>query len=145
MRAWARSGAGLLGLWGLSGCGGAVTEVEMSPSPLELGTVLFPAEMPEGGYASAEVAVVNVGEEAAALTLLPWEGDRLCVEGFPDATAGGELASMSPGSTYLLVVQVCGHIAGDFETTVEEQLSLSAATGERFDLAVSWYAQLAVE
>lgn len=134
-----------LWLGALAGCGGAATEVEISPSPLDLGTVLFPTEMPEGGYASAEVEVVNVGEEAAELTLLPWEGDRLCVEGFPDASAGGALAAMSPGSTYLLVVQVCGHIPGDFETTVEERLTLSAATGERFDLAVSWYAQLAVE
>ena len=60
----------------VAGCGGTVTEVEISPSPLDLGTVLFPTEMPEGGYASAEVEIVNVGEEAAELTLLPWEGDR---------------------------------------------------------------------
>ncbi len=127
------------------GCGGATTEISVSPSPVDLGTVLFPTEMPEGGYARAEISLENVGEEEALLTLQPWDGDRLCVEGFPDASVASDLTPMSPGAIYLLAVQVCGHVPGDFETTVESTLSLRAETGERFDVAVSWYAQLSVE
>ncbi len=49
-----------LGLF--SGCGPEPVEFTLSPETLAFGTVEFPPEMPDGGYAELLLTVTNSGE-----------------------------------------------------------------------------------
>lgn len=95
-----------------------------NPNPLDLGTVPFVNEMPEGGYAQAQVSLKNEGEEDIFVTLPPIDADRLCVEGFPDPSQSYDLDTLPPGGEYLLNVGVCGHIAGELDMQIDTSLSV---------------------
>jgi hypothetical protein len=100
--------------------------------------------MPEEGFAQKDVEITNDSEVEIALGLPPYDPDHLCIEGFADPYAETELQSLGPGSFYILKVGICGHIAGEFDSQVETELSLTA-NGTRHTVVVTFFAQLSTE
>lgn len=103
----------------LLACGDPELQFDISPSPLDLGTVDFVAEMPDEGYASGSVSLANVGETSAVLTMPEYDTEVFCIAGFTTQAFPVEMSEVKPGSTYVLTVGICGYPPGNAGEEVE--------------------------
>ena len=100
----------------LLACGRTPLEFEISPQPLDLGVVDFPAEMPDDGYARGNISLANVGEDAGVLTLPEYDTEVFCIDGLTTQAFPAPMGTVEPGSTYVLDVGICGYTAGSAGT-----------------------------
>jgi hypothetical protein len=119
----------------LAGCGesGLLTAF---PTSLDFGSVDFIEETPTGGHAPIELTVRNSGDTELAVRLEDVDFDRLCVAGF--AASPIDVGTLSPGSSYVFTVGVCGYDreGGERDTLVSGQLQVVADGAEA--VAVPW-------
>lgn len=119
----------------LSACGssGLVTAF---PTSLDFGTVDFIADTPSGGYAPTALTVRNGGETELGVTVTGLDFERLCVDGF--AASPIDIGTLSPGSSYVFTVGVCGYDreGGERDTLVSGAFSIDADGAE--PVAVPW-------
>jgi hypothetical protein len=94
-------------------CAPETVSFTVDPQPLDFGVVDFPPEMPDGGYAQAQVSVTNSGEAVGSLTFPAPDPEIFCIAGFPEENFPVELGEVKPGSTYLLNVGLCGYPPGE--------------------------------
>jgi hypothetical protein len=125
----------VLGLSLLSACAssGLVTAF---PTSLDFGTVDFIDDVPDGGFAPTELTVRNGGESDLAILLTDIDFERLCVAGF--AASPIDIGTLSPGSSYVLTVGVCGYDreGGERDTLVSGSFNIDAEGAET--VAVPW-------
>lgn len=102
--------------------------VSGSPASLDYGEVDFTAEVPDGGFASLDWTVTNVGDADVTLTLPAYDDERLCVDGFDVDTLPQALPAMSAGGAYVFHVGICGYVAGEEGGDVQTELTVQTDT-----------------
>ncbi len=100
-------------------------EMTVSPALLNLGVVDFAEEMPEEGYDPGQVSVTNVGKGEPQLALSGYDAEHICVVGFTGRELPVTLGALPEGSTYLLNIAPCGYIAGERDTEVSTEVTLT--------------------
>lgn len=108
-------------------CGPEPVTFTLSPAVLEFGTVSFPPEMPDGGYATTILSITNDGETEGTLTLPEPDLDIFCLGGFSDDAFPVALGDVGPGSTYQLQVALCGYPPGSADTLVSTSFDLQTS------------------
>ncbi len=111
-----------------SGCGPAPGLV-FEPDRLAFGEVDFSGELPEGGYASESVSLVNAGKQTTALSLPEFDTDRLCLAGFDAPDFPVDLGELPPDAAYTFVVGLCGYGASGIDTLMELELAVDGDDG----------------
>ena len=106
-------------LFWLMACKNTEVVLQFNPDPLDFGEVAITPDMPDTGYAQLELSVINAGEEDVSLSLAPYDTTWFCIEGFPNAEEETPLSTLSPTSSYILKVGICGHEAGTFDSDVD--------------------------
>lgn len=113
--------------------------LQVDPDALDWGEVDFYEEMPEGGYDPTTLTLTNTGERSLEVTLPGFDHEHLCLEGFTDDQEDVALPTLEPGSTYLLVVGVCGYrvegSSSERDTLVEGEITFTHG-GEGSPVAV---------
>jgi hypothetical protein len=99
-------------------------DFDIEPSSLNFGEVTFEGEVPEEGYASQDVSYTNAGKATIALTLPPWDEDRLCLPGLDGFDTPYDLGDVDPGSTLRITVGICYYLPGEIDSEVSTQLDL---------------------
>lgn len=124
-----------VGLPLLSACGSAGL-VTAFPTSLDFGAVDFLDDVPSGGFAPTVLTVRNGGEADLAIALTDVDFERLCVAGF--AASPIDIGTLSPGSSYVLTVGVCGYDreGGERDTLVSGAFTIEADGAE--PVVVPW-------
>ena len=106
------------------------------PSSLNFGEVDFHQPMPDGGFSPLELSLTNTGEKDIDLTVVNFDFERLCLEGYTNTPAS--LSSLSPSSNFILLVSVCGYIeeAGERDDLLEGSIDIDYGADEL--LSIQW-------
>ncbi|MSP54887.1 MAG: hypothetical protein EXR69_04680 [Myxococcales bacterium] len=114
-------------------------EFTISPNPVAFGETDFAVELPEEGYNPIATTLTNNGLHDVTLTLADWDDDYLCVQGYAHDARPGAMATVAPGSTYVLNIAVCGYLAGERDTEIRTEISISTdSTPSSFAIPVTF-------
>ncbi len=108
----------------LAACSDPQIEFSISPNPVAFGEVDFDVEMPDEGYAPITTAMTNNGTEDVTLSLLDFDDDYVCVQGYFHDLLPGTMGTVAPSSTYVLNIAVCGYLPGERETQVSTEVTV---------------------
>ncbi|GDX79228.1 hypothetical protein LBMAG42_10390 [Deltaproteobacteria bacterium] len=108
----------------LAACGPEPVEFTLAPEILEFGTVAFPPEMPDGGYAELQLTVTNTGETDGNLTLPEPDPEIFCISGFTTQEFPVDVGTVNPGSAYVFTVALCGYPPGNAGTEVSTSFDI---------------------
>ena len=106
------------------------------PSKLDFGEVDFHQSMPDGGFSPLELSLTNTGERDVDLTVVTFDFEHLCLEGY--TSVPNSLGSLSPASNFILMVSVCDYIeeAGERDDLLEGFIDIDY--GADSPLSVQW-------
>ncbi len=105
-------------------CGPEPVEFTLAPEILEFGTIDFPPEMPDGGYADLQLTVTNTGETDGTLTLPEPDPEIFCIAGFTTQAFPVDVGAVNPGSAYVFTVGLCGYPPGNAGTEVSTSFDI---------------------
>lgn len=112
----------------LLGCTPDPIEIAISPTPVAFGEVDFAVEMPHEGYSPIPTSLTNNGTKDVLLALADWDVDYVCVQGYSHDALPGTMATVAPGSTYVLNIAICGYLPGERDTEVSTSVTISTDT-----------------
>ncbi len=118
-------------------------EIAISPALVDWGEVNFhdtePSECDpdEGGCDPRTAAITNNGDGEVSLNATSFDGEHICVEGFP---LGGaiDLGLLGPGATYNLVLSVCGYGPGERNSTLTGDIVFELDGAKEDSATLSW-------
>lgn len=111
----------------------------ISPNPVAFGEIDFAVDPPEEGYNPIATTLTNNGLDDVTLALADWDDDYLCVQGYSHEERPGAMATVAPGSTYVLNIAVCGYLAGERDTEISTDVSISTdSTPASFAIPVTF-------
>ena len=125
---------------------GSQGDLELTPRSVEWGEVNFQNEPCtdcecDAGCGPTELTLLNEGE-ADLNVQLPngYDGERLCIAGFPEYDEPIDLGVIAPDSSYTLTLSVCGYVVG---TSSEQGEALSGTMtfitdGEKGAVELEW-------
>ena len=118
------------------GCGNSGS-LEADPAEIAWGEIDFQAEMPEGGYDARTISLESAGESAVEATIVAFDFDHLCLEGFDDVPA--TIPALDPGDVYVLNVGVCGYdpAMGERDSVVSGEIGIEHTGGDS-PLVIPW-------
>lgn len=118
------------------GCGNKGS-LEADPAEIAWGEIDFQQEMPEGGYTVQTVSLISAGEDAVEPTIVAFDFDHLCLEGFEDVPA--TIPALEPGDVYVLNIGVCGYdpAAGERDSVVSGEIGIEHTGGDS-PLVIPW-------
>lgn len=119
-----------------TGCGPAPGLV-FEPDRLDFGEVDFAGELPEDGYDSHSVQLVNKGNKSIALSLPEYDTDRLCLAGFGGQDFPVDLGELPPDASYTFIVGLCGYGTSGIDTLMELELAVDGGD-DRVSLPISF-------
>lgn len=118
--------------------------LSISPNPIEWGEIDFHNADPmdcdpeDGGCDPTVVTLLNDGDRDVGISIPGGvDSDHLCVDGFePDTDM--DLGTLGAGSSYNLVIAVCGYEPGERDSEVTGAISIALDSGDTESLEWSF-------
>ncbi len=96
----------------LVACAGEEGVLVLEPPVIEWGEIDFQVTTPMYGHDPVQVDLVNEGTRDLNITVLGYDRERLCLEGYEGEDGAFDLPTLSPDSRAVLKIGVCGYLTG---------------------------------